>query len=377
MKLKYNVTSGGQRKRMVAIISREARSHAVYTRMPECAYIIGNIKVTRDGELVWDERTDQGFIEMIVEALEDEGFHPEPENTDEESTGQDGNGGPAGEEGADTAAEDACFTEESISETTTGEAGNSSETPGAEAACVTGGAEENAAAGTETSTPMPDNGGMDGSTEEDAHTSDGAGEDVGGTIEEADETPENAGEGSGKMTISMPRAIFTDTALSNLQKIVDSKRSLLMKSLGVDSLPVDITEGTVSFPWFKNPEGDAVTASAYAHLVEGICRMAREAKRVVATEKETESEKYTFRCFLVRLGFNGPEYKHERAVLMKDLSGHAAFKTQAEADAFYAKLKAKKEAGKQAKAAGTADTAVETIPEEDAEETSSEETNEE
>ena len=150
----------------------------------------------------------------------------------------------------------------------------------------------------------------------------------------------------GVLTISMPKEPFTDSSLENLRKIVDSKRKLLMKALEADSLEIQVTDNSVAFPWFKDPEGDPIAVSAYTHFVSAICKMAKEAKGVTATEKETESEKYTFRCFLLRLGFVGSEFKHERAFLMKNLSGCAAFKTQAEAEAFYEKLKAKKAAAK-------------------------------
>jgi hypothetical protein len=54
--------------------------------------------------------------------------------------------------------------------------------------------------------------------------------------------------------------------------------------------------------------------------------MARNAKRVTATEKEVDNEKYAFRCFLLRLGFIGAEYKTERKILLKNLTGSSAFK---------------------------------------------------
>ena len=56
--------------------------------------------------------------------------------------------------------------------------------------------------------------------------------------------------------------------------------------------------------------------------------MARNQQRVSAKEKEVDNEKYAFRCFLLRLGFIGNEYKTERKILMKNLSGSAAFKNQ-------------------------------------------------
>ena len=41
-------------------------------------------------------------------------------------------------------------------------------------------------------------------------------------------------------------------------------------------------------------------------------RDGEERQGVTATEKEVDNEKYAFRCFLLRLGFIGAEYKVER-----------------------------------------------------------------
>jgi hypothetical protein len=50
---------------------------------------------------------------------------------------------------------------------------------------------------------------------------------------------------------------------------------------------------------------------------------------VTAKEKETDNEKYAFRCFLLRLGFIGDEYKETRRVLLRNLTGSAAFRSGA------------------------------------------------
>ncbi|NCC69938.1 MAG: virulence protein, partial [Clostridia bacterium] len=47
---------------------------------------------------------------------------------------------------------------------------------------------------------------------------------------------------------------------------------------------------------------------------------------VNSTEKAVENEKYAFRCFLLRLGFIGSEYKSERKILLANLTGSSAFK---------------------------------------------------
>ena len=54
--------------------------------------------------------------------------------------------------------------------------------------------------------------------------------------------------------------------------------------------------------------------------------LARSLKRVNAREKPVENEKYAFRCFLLRLGIVGKEWKDARKVLLKNLSGSSAFK---------------------------------------------------
>ena len=54
--------------------------------------------------------------------------------------------------------------------------------------------------------------------------------------------------------------------------------------------------------------------------------MAKTQKRVTAKEKDVDNEKYTFRCFLLRLGFIGAEYKEDRKILLRNLSGSSAFK---------------------------------------------------
>ncbi len=127
------------------------------------------------------------------------------------------------------------------------------------------------------------------------------------------------------LTVAMPREYFTDNSLENLQKLIDSKASLIKKALGIEELPIDIDEEKVSFPWFS-PQGDAALVRAYTRFINALCEMAKNQKRVNATEKAVENEKYAFRCFLLRLGFIGDEYKGERKVLLRNFTGSSAYK---------------------------------------------------
>jgi len=57
--------------------------------------------------------------------------------------------------------------------------------------------------------------------------------------------------------------------------------------------------------------------------------MSVEQKRISSIEKSADNEKYTFRCFLLRLGFIGAEYKTDRKILLQNLTGSSAFKNGA------------------------------------------------
>lgn len=147
-------------------------------------------------------------------------------------------------------------------------------------------------------------------------------------VGEVSETEDNAAQAATEgLTVAVPRNSLSDAAIENLQRIVDSKAALIKKALGTDSLTIEVTDEKVSFPWFTQMDGDS--ARAYMHLISALCEMARNAKRVTATEKEVDNEKYAFRCFLLRLGFIGNEYKAERKILLKNLSGNSSWKNGA------------------------------------------------
>ena len=141
------------------------------------------------------------------------------------------------------------------------------------------------------------------------------------TAEEQSEPTEIDG-----ICISMPRSLFTDSGLENLKALISAKGNLIKKALGTDDLPLEITDTKVSFPWFSGiPTPEEL--KAYDTFICKLCEMARNQKRVVAKEKETDNDKYAFRCFLLRLGFIGAEYKTERKILLRNLTGSSAFRS--------------------------------------------------
>ena len=143
---------------------------------------------------------------------------------------------------------------------------------------------------------------------------------------EASETVESSPAEVDGLCISMPASLFTETTLQNLKDIMASKGSLIRKAMGVDELPVEVGDTKVSFPWFAGtPTPEEV--KAYDHFICALCEMARNQKRVTAKERDTGNNKYAFRCFLLRLGFIGPEFKQERKILLRNLTGSSAFKS--------------------------------------------------
>lgn len=129
-----------------------------------------------------------------------------------------------------------------------------------------------------------------------------------------------------ELVIEMPLTGFTPEKLDNLAKLVTTKESLLKVALGVEDLPIQQTENTLRFPWFKrNLDSDSV--HAYATLISKLCETAKEKQRVSAKEREIDNPKYAMRCWLLSLGFIGDEYKVSRKILLRNLSGSSAFKT--------------------------------------------------
>ena len=225
MKIKYNVT-GTRRKELVKVIADTTGAQARYMGMPSAAYEIDYLTVTKDGELIFDDRADSEEIEHLLEAIAAAGFECEPQETEEPEDGE---------------------------------------------------------------------------------------------VSEANESMTQS-EATG-LTVEIP---LNKVNIVNLTKMLEAKGNLIKKALDISSTQIEVKEDRVAFPWFS--EVDADEAKAYTHFIAALCEMSRNAKRVTATEKEVDNEKYAFRCFLLRLGFIGTEFKAERKILLKNLTGSSAFR---------------------------------------------------
>lgn len=245
MKLSYNVT-GAQRKSLVAAISHELNSPTKYLGAPTFAYEVGGYHIDKNGTVTGPDSLD------LEDALHQQGFDADGDTRhyDEPDTYESGLDGT----GAIPTFEDLRMD----------------------------GREELGLGCTRPEDFQGENG-MQASDVPEPY------EDIG-------------------LVIEMPRSSFTDAALDNLKRLVESKSNLIKKALGTETLELEITDDKVEFPWFGDgTDPDAV--KAYTHFVTALCEMARVQKRVTAKEKETDNDKYAFRCFLLRLGFIGAAYR--------------------------------------------------------------------
>ena len=131
-----------------------------------------------------------------------------------------------------------------------------------------------------------------------------------------------------RLCISFPKSMYEKHTLENLKNLVESKGALMKKAFRTESLEIVEDDEKVSFPWFELIDSDHF--NAYTQFITAITKMAREQKRILGKEREVENDKYAFRCFLLRLGFIGDEYKLTRKILLENLEGSAAFKMKKE-----------------------------------------------
>ena len=127
-----------------------------------------------------------------------------------------------------------------------------------------------------------------------------------------------------RLSVEMPQDGMTPTAMDNLRRLVASKETLLKKALGTDSLPITEHADRIEFGWFR-PTDDQAEINAYSQLVLGLCELARTQKRVLSSERLVESDRYTLRCLLLRIGFIGDGFKTSRKILLRNLEGSTSY----------------------------------------------------
>lgn len=126
------------------------------------------------------------------------------------------------------------------------------------------------------------------------------------------------------LTISMPKNMLNEEALFNLRRIIANKEQLFKKAFDAVSLEITESDETIDFPWFTVT--GAEDTDAYTRFIKMLCEFAKNQKRVNNKPDTSDNEKYSLRCFLLRIGMIGNEYKSARRVLLRNLTGSSAFR---------------------------------------------------
>ena len=288
MEIKYNIEKS-QRKALAQKIAELTGAEAVYLGVPSCAYEIDIFTLSKDAVLSFSDRSDTEIVEKVLDGLADAGYDSEtitpPEGTD---------------------AAEADEPEEADAE------------------------------------PEPNSG-----------------------------FPLNA-------SISFSLADHTVQSLTNLICMIHSRGPLISKATGgnfsadktladeigkhefrsVHELIAFIREWDetnppltgISFDSDKltfdgfGQAADADHVQTFMKLAGAMNNMALTQQRVQAKDVDDSNEKYSLRVWLIRLGLNGADFKADRKRLLENLSGHTAFRNDAERERWEAKQKAKRDA---------------------------------
>lgn len=126
------------------------------------------------------------------------------------------------------------------------------------------------------------------------------------------------------LTVEMPLELVDDATIDRLRKIVENKGELFKAAFKTDNLEIIVEDDRVCFPWFTVEQYD--DTSAYCTFISMLCEFAKNQKRINNKPDTSDNPKYTMRCYLLRLGMIGAEYKLARKVLLRNLSGSSAFR---------------------------------------------------
>ena len=145
-----------------------------------------------------------------------------------------------------------------------------------------------------------------------------------------DEQPEEKEETADRLTVEMPADFFDEQTITNLSRIIENKANLFKEAFETDSLEFQVNEESVVFPWFKvEQDGDS---EAYCEFIQMLCEFAKAQKRINNKHDGTDNPKYAMRCYLLRLGMIGEQFKKTRKVILRNLDGSSAFRHGGDAE---------------------------------------------
>lgn len=98
------------------------------------------------------------------------------------------------------------------------------------------------------------------------------------------------------------------------------------KIQGESELEFDLADKTLSFS-FSNASLDFDEVLAFITLCQRLNEQGKKQKFSSINQKESPNESYSFRCYLLKLGFIGEQYKVARKILLSKLDGDAVYRT--------------------------------------------------
>ena len=358
-KFKLNVP---ERKELVTRLVDLTGQRARYTFMPRCAYEVGGYSVEKDGDVMVSENVNPEDLQTLL------------------------NEGWIVPDGADTT-EEARMEPVALQNAALQDAMAEQPAPGSDDGSVES-EDQGDVEVEDLDDAAPDE---DASSEEERFEQEADPSENEGVPTEDDHPGENDAEPveeegivSDELVISLPMDGHTAQSLRNFLNLMYSRGPLLNKALGtsfavegdlleeLDQLEIPTAEEMVNrLETYRQQTGcagmtglrvtgekvslvfpsttDSHRVDAYAQLCAAMNRMTITQKRIQAKKVDDANEKYALRIWLIRLGLNGSEHKELRRLLMKNLSGHAAFRTPEEAEKFRIKEKAKRDALKTAR----------------------------
>lgn len=354
------------RKALVGRLKELTGKESIYTRVPRCAYIVGEFTVEKDGILKADDGADESIIQTL---LEEEMIGPEIEDT-----------GVPGQRVPTVAPQLQASAEAEAENNTLG-------TQEWEPESTHEAEEEQEETVWRPETPLTFEAPREepeGETVADAQEPVEPGEEEPAAMEE----PET-GDASAfpiELSVSLPLNKHTANSVINLVCMMYARGPLLSLATGGEfSAEKELIDALLDAPTFVNAESavkflqerpaletelkglrfeegkvifdgfgevkDKAHLDVFTRLAANMNKMAITQKRIQPKKVDAENGKYALRIWLIRLGMNGADYKADRKILMEHLSGHAAFRTDAEKEKWTARQQAKRDALRAAKEA--------------------------
>lgn len=343
LKFELNVE---ERKTLAKRMEELTGIHPYYTKAPRYAYDIGNYTIDRDGSLLVEaENADLELLTTLLneglicggEDVEAEGLQETAAEQPAVELAEGVQMIPATQPGEQESSEEEAEVEETEEEEENEvESENEEETPGEEITHQAEEAEEEIPLDTDFSFPISQHNGV-------------SLRNLVNLIYSRGELISKATDGIFLVDKGLVDALKDDSCTYAVANFIHAVREY-EEQHGAALEGLTITEEKVTFTGFPTaPDYEHLTA--FGHLAILMNQQAISQKRIQAKEVNDSNEKYALRTWLLRLGMNGPDFKETRKILMEKLSGHAAFRTDEEAQKFLAKEKAKRDALKAAKQA--------------------------